>query len=70
LYSTKTFEEKILKIEDVQDFCWCPTKSIISYFIPENGSTPAKVALIEIPTKKELRSKNFYGAIDVFIISN
>jgi len=65
LYTTKTFEEKILKIDNISDFSFCPNKSIISYWIPENDTTPAKVALIEIPTKKELCSKSFYGAYDI-----
>lgn len=37
------------------------------YIVPErdNGNTPAKVVLVEIPSRKELRQKNLFNVTDV-----
>ncbi len=36
-----------------------------SYIVPEAGNIPAKVVLIEIPSRKELRQKNLFNVSDV-----
>eukprot|EP01111_Echinosteliopsis_oligospora_P019351 TRINITY_DN933_c0_g2_i1.p1 TRINITY_DN933_c0_g2~~TRINITY_DN933_c0_g2_i1.p1 ORF type:complete len:700 (+),score=232.01 TRINITY_DN933_c0_g2_i1:67-2100(+) len=57
-------DKQSLKATGVRDFTWSPTDNIISYFIPEAGSIPARVVLVSIPSRKELRQKNAVGVKD------
>ncbi|KAI9100011.1 hypothetical protein K1719_024229 [Acacia pycnantha] len=63
VYETETFsliDKKSLKVENVMDFCWSPTDPILALFVPEmgGGNQPARVSLVQIPSKEELRQKN------------
>ncbi|KAK1262156.1 Eukaryotic translation initiation factor 3 subunit B [Acorus gramineus] len=67
VYETETFtliDKKSLKVDNVVDFSWSPTDPILAYFVPEIGNQPAKVSLVQIPGKEELRQKNFYNIGD------
>ncbi|TVU10085.1 hypothetical protein EJB05_43593 [Eragrostis curvula] len=69
VYETDTFsliDKKSLKIENVKDFCWSPTDPIIALFVPEmgGGNLPARVSLVQIPGKEELRQKNLFSVSD------
>ncbi|KAF8780943.1 hypothetical protein HU200_000908 [Digitaria exilis] len=69
VYETDTFsliDKKSLKVESVLDFCWSPTDPIIALFVPEmgGGNQPARVCLVDIPGKEELRQKNLFGVSD------
>ncbi|KAL6906358.1 hypothetical protein ACP4OV_003959 [Aristida adscensionis] len=69
VYETDTFsllDKKSLKIENVVDFSWSPTDPIISLFVPElgGGNQPARVSLVQIPGKEELRQKNLFSVSD------
>ncbi|KAH7574014.1 hypothetical protein JRO89_XS03G0240100 [Xanthoceras sorbifolium] len=52
--------QKSLKVENVMDFCWSPTDPILALYVPElgGGNQPARVSLVQIPGKEELRQKN------------
>mmetsp|Transcript_2751 Transcript_2751/g.4396 ORF Transcript_2751/g.4396 Transcript_2751/m.4396 type:complete len:713 (+) Transcript_2751:120-2258(+) len=60
-------DKKSIKLEGVVDFCWSPADPILSVYQPERGggNEPARVALILLPSKKELRSKNLFSVSDV-----
>ena len=47
-----------------RDFAWSPTDSIISYWTCEEGDMPARVTLIEIPSRVHLCTKNLFGVAD------
>ncbi|KAM0900356.1 hypothetical protein ACQ4PT_020717 [Festuca glaucescens] len=69
VYETETFtllDKKSLKVENVADFSWSPTDPIISMFVPEmgGGNQPAKVSLVQIPSRQELRQKNLFSVSD------
>ncbi|XP_044985379.1 eukaryotic translation initiation factor 3 subunit B-like [Hordeum vulgare subsp. vulgare] len=69
VYETETFsliEKKSLKVENVVDFSWSPTDPIISLFVPElgGGNQPARVSLVQIPGKEEIRQKNLFSVSD------
>uniref|UniRef100_A0A0E0R2Q8 Eukaryotic translation initiation factor 3 subunit B n=1 Tax=Oryza rufipogon TaxID=4529 RepID=A0A0E0R2Q8_ORYRU len=69
VYETETFsllDKKSLKVENVVDFCWSPTDPIIALFVPElgGGNQPARVSLVQIPGKEELRQKNLFSVSD------
>jgi len=57
-------DKQSVKLVGVKDFCWSPKQNIISYFVPETENSPAKVILMEIPTRKELRQKNLFSVSD------
>ena len=47
VYETETFsliDKKSIKVENVMDFSWSPTDSILALFVPELGNQPAKVS--------------------------
>ncbi|CAL5063621.1 unnamed protein product [Urochloa decumbens] len=69
VYETDTFslvDKKSLKVENVVDFCWSPTDPLIALFVPESGggNQPARVSLVQIPGKEELRQKNLFSVSD------
>jgi len=47
-----------------RDFAWSPTDNIISYWTCEEGDMPARVTLIEIPSRAALCTKNLFGVAD------
>ncbi|CAI0413995.1 unnamed protein product [Linum tenue] len=69
VYETETFsliDKKSMKIENVMDFTWSPADPIIALFVPElgGGNQPARVSLVQIPGKQELRQKNLFSVSD------
>ncbi|KAL8162186.1 hypothetical protein V2J09_013675 [Rumex salicifolius] len=67
VYETENFsliDKKSIKVENVMDFSWSPTDPVLSLFVPEHGNQPAKVSLIQIPSKVELRQKNLFSVND------
>jgi len=57
-------DKKSIKIFGVKDFAWSPTANLISYFVPETGNQPARVALMEIPSKTDKYQKNLFNVVD------
>lgn len=47
-----------------RDFTWSPTDNIIAYWVPEQSNTPARVTLIEIPSRNELCVRNLFNVAD------
>ncbi|KAK9090559.1 hypothetical protein Sjap_023736 [Stephania japonica] len=69
VYETETFsliDKKSIKVESVMDFSWSPTDPILALFVPElgGGNHPARVSLVQIPGKEELRQKNLFSVSD------
>ncbi|MBA0766562.1 hypothetical protein Gotri_015592 [Gossypium trilobum] len=69
VYETETFsliDKKSLKVENVVDFSWSPTDPIVALFVPElgGGNQPARVSLVQMPGKEELRQKNLFSISD------
>ncbi|KAK7843494.1 eukaryotic translation initiation factor 3 subunit b, partial [Quercus suber] len=69
IYETKTFgliDNEPLKAENVMDFCWSPTDPVIALFVPTDADEmqPARVSLIHVPNKEELKKKNLNGVRD------
>ena len=68
VYETKDMSllgKKSIKIENLQSMAWSPRENIISYWTPEAGNIPARIMLISIPSRHVVRTKNFFGLIDV-----
>ncbi|KAJ3697547.1 hypothetical protein LUZ61_001252 [Rhynchospora tenuis] len=69
VYETETFilvDKKSYKVDNVVDFSWSPTDSILALFVPElgGGNQPARVSLVQMPGKVELRQKNLFSVSD------
>ncbi|GAB7340587.1 hypothetical protein MBLNU457_6998t1 [Dothideomycetes sp. NU457] len=63
-----------IKIEGIMDFEWSPTnpqrdgirtyEQLLCYWTPELGSNPAKVALMSVPSKEIVRTRNLFNVSD------
>ncbi len=58
-------EKKSIKIADVQDISWSPTENVIAYWTPESGNIPARVTLIQIPSRHVIRTKNLFNILEL-----
>ena len=61
-------DKKSYKLESVHDFEWSPAEPIICAYQTEqaSGNLPARVSLIKIPERIELRQKNLFSVSGVF----
>ncbi|KAL2316031.1 Eukaryotic translation initiation factor 3 subunit B [Schizosaccharomyces pombe] len=66
-------DKKTIKIDGVQNFEWCPVsdalgrdskEQLLAYWTPEITNQPARVALISIPSKSTIRTKNLFNVSD------
>jgi translation initiation factor 3 subunit B len=67
IYDTDSFtllDKKSIKIPHISDFEWSPANNIISYSIAEDKNELARICLLEIPTKTEIRSKNSQNVVE------
>lgn len=67
VYETPSFyllDKKSMKVPGIKEFSWSPTDNIIVYWIAEHKDVPAKVSLMSIPGREELRSKNLFSVAD------
>jgi len=64
LPSMQLLGKKSLKADGVVDFQWSPSANTLAYWAPEHANTPARVALVEIPSRKELRQRNLVNVTD------
>jgi len=58
-------DKKSIKVEGVRQIEWCPSQNILAYWVPEQKNVPAKVALIEVPSRKLIREKHLYSVDNV-----
>ena len=49
----------------LRDFHWSPSDNYIAYWTPEDKDTPARVTIMEMPNRKEIRVKNLFNVSDV-----
>lgn len=54
-------DKKAVTLEGVQDICWSPADNVLAVFQQEHGNLPARVALLSLPDKRELRQKNLFA---------
>ena len=60
LPSMQLLDKKSLRTDGAREFQWSPAANTIAYWAPECGNSPARVTLVEIPSRKELRQKNLF----------
>ena len=56
-------DKRSLKLESVQDWSWAPAGDfpLLAAYQAEQGNLPARVALIRLPDREELRQKNLFS---------
>ncbi|PNW85513.1 hypothetical protein CHLRE_03g190100v5 [Chlamydomonas reinhardtii] len=54
-----------LKLDGVQDFEWSPVEPVLAAYSAEQGNQPARIVLIKVPEKTEMRQKNMLNVSDV-----
>ncbi|XP_012256916.2 eukaryotic translation initiation factor 3 subunit B [Athalia rosae] len=67
IYETPHFgllDKKSIRVPGIRDFSWSPTDNILAYWVPEDKDVPARVILLEIPSRAEIRSKNLFNVAD------
>merc|ERR1719161_2889213 len=64
LKDPKTDKRCPIKLEGLQCFDWSPKDDIISAWIPEKKDSPARLQLIEVPSRKEIAAKNLFSVRD------
>eukprot|EP00090_Calanus_glacialis_P035049 TRINITY_DN59919_c0_g1_i1.p1 TRINITY_DN59919_c0_g1~~TRINITY_DN59919_c0_g1_i1.p1 ORF type:complete len:696 (-),score=241.36 TRINITY_DN59919_c0_g1_i1:149-2236(-) len=67
VYETPSFgllDKKSIKVEYLKGFSWSPKDPILAYWVAEDKDVPARVVLMEIPSRKELRVKNLFNVAD------
>jgi translation initiation factor 3 subunit B len=73
----KLLDNNSIKVPGVRDFEWAPARipgekkagaveqHMLCYWTPEQGNSPAKVALLNIPSKEVVSTKNLFNVSDV-----
>jgi len=61
----KLLDKKSIKIAGMSDFCWSPTDDLLSIVVPEADNNPARVVIMEIPSRIEKRQKNLFSVADI-----
>ncbi|XP_008544236.1 eukaryotic translation initiation factor 3 subunit B [Microplitis demolitor] len=67
VYETPSFgllDKKSIKTVGIRDFSWSPTDNVLAYWVPEDKDVPARVTLLEIPSRNEIRNKNLFNVAD------
>lgn len=60
-------DKKSMKIPNVREFAWSPTDSIMAYWTPEVDDSPARVTVVELPSKKEIRQKALFSVSSIVL---
>ncbi len=60
-------DKKSLRISNVQHFSWSPTDDIMAYWTPEAENSPARVTLLELPSRREIRQKALYSVAEIML---
>ncbi|THD25765.1 Eukaryotic translation initiation factor 3 subunit B [Fasciola hepatica] len=68
IYETETFrllDKKRIGGGNIRDFSWSPTENILAYWVPESDNTPARVVLLEVPSRQEVCTKNLFSVAEI-----
>jgi translation initiation factor 3 subunit B len=57
--------KKSVKLPGVVDFQMSPADSMFAAYMPERGNSPARIALVSLPDKTEVRQKNLFSVSEV-----
>jgi translation initiation factor 3 subunit B len=56
-------DKRSVKLEEILDWGWSPstTDAMLSAYQAEQGNLPARVAIVRLPDREELRQKNLFS---------
>lgn len=54
-------DRKAMEVPGIREAAWAPTGHKLLYWVPETENNPARVALIEVPSRVVLRTKNLFN---------
>ena len=54
-------DKKSIKVNGIKSFSMSPLQNILAYWVTGSKDAPARVSLIDLPSKKEMRGKNFFN---------
>lgn len=54
-------DKKSLEVPNIKEISWSPVDYKLVYWTPETDNNPARVALMEIPSKNIIRTKNLFS---------
>ncbi len=57
--------DKIMILTYFRDFTWSPSSNLVAYWVPEDKDTPARLVIMEMPSRQERRSKNLFNVASV-----
>uniref|UniRef100_A0A673J120 Eukaryotic translation initiation factor 3 subunit B n=1 Tax=Sinocyclocheilus rhinocerous TaxID=307959 RepID=A0A673J120_9TELE len=57
-------DKKSLRINGIKDFSWSPGDNIIAFWVPEDKDIPARVTLMQLPSRNEIRVRNLFNVVD------
>eukprot|EP00938_MAST-03A_sp_MAST-3A-sp1_P000860 g860.t1 len=60
----RLLDKKSIRASGVTSFSWSPSQNIIAYWTPEHGNIPARITLMELPSRTILRQKVLYSVED------
>lgn len=66
VYETNTFrllDKKSIRAQGCKKMSWSPNENIIAFWTPENGNIPARITLMEIPSRTIVRQKVLYSVV-------
>lgn len=64
VYETPSFgllDKKSIKVSGMMDFSWSPTENHLAYWVAEDKDVPARVCILDMPSRNELRVKNLFN---------
>lgn len=67
VYETPSFgllDKKSITVNGIRDFSWSPRDNVLAYWVAEDKDVPARVVLLEIPSRKEIRANNLFNVAD------
>ena len=60
-------DKKSIKCPGIRRFLWSPKDNIISYWVPEQGEAPARVTLMKLPQRNDLKIKRKFIRLKILL---
>jgi len=64
LPSMQLLDSKSVRATGIANFEWSPADNTLAFWAIESGNQPARVALLQLPSRTELRQKNLFNVSD------
>lgn len=60
-------DKKSFRVEGLKEFLWSPAMPWLSMYVEEtnDGNTPARVSILDVTTRRDIRSKNLFMVSDL-----